>query len=178
VTPRIAPGRARDTGLLVQGLARLFGRVSGTTPPHVFTTLGRHRRVFWGWLLFAGSLMPFGRLPRVDSEMVILRVATLRDSAYELTQHRRLARRAGLSADDVERVAAGPDADGWTARQALLLRATDALVRDQDLVDGLWAELRATLSERDCLELVMLVAHYGMLATVLGTLRVEPDRPR
>jgi AhpD family alkylhydroperoxidase len=178
VTARIAPGRTRDTGLAVQAFARLAGRVTGTRPPAVFLTLGRHRRLFWGWLLFAGALMPGGRLPRRETELVILRVATLSGSAYELAQHRRLGRRAGLSRDEIEAVALGPGHPLWAPRDRLLLRVADALHADRDLADSLWAELRTELDERETIELVMLVGHYTMLATALNTLRVEPDRPR
>ncbi len=176
--PRVAPGNVREAGLLVSGFARLAGRVTGTEPPAVFLTLGRHRRLFWGWLLFAGSLMPGGRLPRRETELVILRVATLSGNEYELTQHRRLGRRAGLSADEVDRVADGPEANEWGPRDRLLLRVTDELHREQDLSDATWSDLRAQLDERECIELVMLVGHYTMLATTLTTLRVQPDRPR
>jgi alkylhydroperoxidase family enzyme len=177
-TPRVAPGNVREAGLLVSGFARLAGRVTGTEPPAVFLTLGRHRRLFWGWLLFAGSLMPGGRLPRRETELVILRVATLSGNDYELTQHRRLGRRAGLSANEVDRVAGGPDATEWDVRDRLLLRVADELHREQDLSDATWSDLRARLDERECIELVMLIGHYTMLATTLTTLRVQPDRPR
>jgi AhpD family alkylhydroperoxidase len=165
-------------GFVVRRFAGLAGRVTGTEPPAVFLTLGRHRRLFWSWLVFAGALMPGGRLPRRETELVILRVGTLTGNEYELTQHRRLARRAGLSRDEVDRVADGPDAEGWSARERLLLRATDELHAERDLSDATWAELRATFDERVCIELVLLVGHYTMLATALTTLRVEPDRPR
>ena len=178
MSARITPGRTRDTGLLVQGFARVAGRVTGTKPPAVFLTLGRHRRLFWGWLLFAGALMPGGRLPRRETELVILRVATLSRSTYELTQHRRLGRRAGLSAEEIERVSLGPADPSWGPRDRLLLRTADALHAQRDLSDALWTELRAQLDEREAIELVMLVGHYAMLATTLNTLRVEPDRPR
>jgi AhpD family alkylhydroperoxidase len=178
VTARIAPGRTRDTGLVVQGFAWLAGRVTGTEPPAVFLTLGRHRRLFWGWLLFAGALMPGGRLPRRETELVILRVATLSGSAYELAQHRRLGRRAGLTAAELDAVALGPGDPAWEPRDRLLLRVADALHADRDVSDQLWTQLRAALSEREVIELVMLVGHYTMLATTLTTLRVEPDRRR
>ena len=165
-------------GFAVRQFARLAGRVTGTEPPGVFLTLGRHRRLFWGWLLFAGTLMPGGRLPRRETELVILRVATLSGNEYELTQHRRLGRRAGLSAAEIERVAEGSAADGWSERERLLLRATEELHADRDLSDASWADLRDRLDERECIELVMLVGHYTMLATALTTLRVQPDRPR
>ena len=104
----------------------------------LFLTLGRHKRLFRGWLAFAGLLMPGGRLPRADSEVVILRVAHLRGSAYERGQHERIGRGAGLSGADVARTTEGPDAPGWTPRQAALLAATDQLVltRDVEPEDG------------------------------------------
>ncbi len=178
MTARVSPGRIRDTGLLVHVFARLAGRAAGTKPPAVFLTLGRHRRLFWGWVFFAGALMPGGRLPRRETELVILRVATLSGSAYELTQHRRLGRRAGLTADEIERVTLGPADPSWGPRDRLLLRVADSLHARRDVSDGLWTELRVQLDEREAIELVMLVGHYAMLATTLNTLRVEPDRPR
>lgn len=178
MTARIEPGGLRENGVAAWAFARLAGRVTGTEPPHVFTVLGRGRGLFWGWLHFAGQLMPFGSLPRRDSELVILRVAMLRECGYELEHHTRLARRAGLSRADVERVADGPDADGWSDRQRLLLRVADELVTTRDVSDITWAAVRNELSPRQALELVLLATHYDMLATTLHTLRVPPDRRR
>ena len=73
--PRVAPGTRRQLGLVNNAIARLAGRATGGAPPNIFTTLGRHRRLFRRWLWFAGALMPGGRLPRVETELVILRVA-------------------------------------------------------------------------------------------------------
>src|SRR5213083_2051212 len=115
-SPRIPPGDRRDVGLLTAGFARLAGLVSGTAPPAVFLTLGRHRRLFRGWLLFAGRLMPGGTLPRRESELVILRVAHRHGSAYEWTQHVGLGRQAGVTEADLERIQAGPEAAGWSPR--------------------------------------------------------------
>ena len=176
--PRIAPGGLREIGLPIWVFSRLAGRVTRSTPPRIFTTLGRHRRLFWGWLHFAGRLMPGGRLPRVDSELVILRVAAVRDSDYEFGHHSVLGRRAGLSTADIERVRLGSAAAGWTDRQSLLLRAAESLLETRDLDDTLWSELRHDLDERRCIELLMLVGHYDMLATTLHTLRVQPEARR
>ncbi|WP_370289562.1 carboxymuconolactone decarboxylase family protein [Nocardioides sp.] len=181
--PRLAPGTLRDIGPLVAGFARVAGRVQGTEPPAVFLTLGRHRRLFWGWLHFAGRLMPGGRLSRRESELVILRVAARRGSAYELTQHRRLGRRAGLGADQVEAIEridapGGVRAVGFSARELVLLRVADELVETRDLGGDTWTEVERHFDERERIEVLMLAAHYDMLATVLHTLRVAPDRPR
>jgi AhpD family alkylhydroperoxidase len=178
MSARISPGGRRDVGWVISGFARVAGRAMGTEPPAIFLTLGRHRRLFWGWLHFAGRLMPGGRLPRRDTELVILRVATLTGCDYERSHHEHLGRRAGLSGADLDRVAVGPTADGWTARERLLLAATDELHRDRDLGDETWERLSEVLDERGRIELLMLVGHYEMLATTLNTLRVQPDRRR
>ena len=41
----------------------------------------------------------------------------------------------------------------------------------------LWDELSAELSDRDLIELCMLVGHYEMIGMTLNALRVEPDEP-
>lgn len=178
VTERISPGSRQDVGRLGWTIARLSGLATGTTAPNLFLVLGRHRRLFRGWLRFAGRLMPGGTLPRRDTELVILRVAHLRRCDYELEHHRRLAARAGLSESEVARVLEGPEAAGWDDRQQTLLTAVDELHRNGDLTDESWQGLRQHLDERQAIELVMLAGHYEMLATFINTLRIPPDRPR
>jgi AhpD family alkylhydroperoxidase len=177
-TPRITPGDRADVGIVNHAVGRVLGLASGTEPPHLFLTMGRAKGLFRGWLRFASRLMPFGKLPRRDTELLILRVAHLRSCAYEFDHHVHLGQRAGVTAADVDRVVAGPDADGWTDRERALLAAADALVADGDLDDATWAALRTHLDERAAVELVLLVGHYVMLASFITTLRIQPDRRR
>jgi AhpD family alkylhydroperoxidase len=175
VVPRVTPGSRGDVGLFAWAVRVVSGRVAGTGPPNLFLTLGRHRKLFRGWLRFAGRLMPGGTLPRRETELVILRVASLRGCDYEFAHHVRLGRRAGVTADDVARVVSGPSADGWSARERTLLRAVDALHAQRDLDDETWSALRAHLDEREAIELVLLTTHYEMLATTIAALRIQPD---
>jgi len=177
MTSRVPPGGRRSNGVLASGFAHLAGRATGTGPPAVFTVLGRGRRTFWGWLAFAATLMPFGSLPRADSELVILRVAHLRHSVYEIAHHRPLARRAGLTGTQVDALLREmPEAAYFSTRQRALIAATDELLSDDDLSDATWARLHEHLGDRGCVEFLLLAGHYRMLATTLGTLRVPPDR--
>jgi AhpD family alkylhydroperoxidase len=176
--PRIAPGSRKELGLPIWVFSRLAGRATRTAPPAIFTTLGRGRGLFWGWLHFAGRLMPGGKLPRRETELVILRVACLRGCDYEFAHHVRLGARAGVTADDVERVRAGSSAEGWSGQERLLMRVTEELVATRDLGDATWAELRAAYDERTVIEILLLIGHYDMLATTLMTLRLQPDPRR
>jgi AhpD family alkylhydroperoxidase len=176
--PRIAPGSRRDVGLLGWVISVVSGRVAGSGPPNLFLTMGRHRKLFRGWLRFAGRLMPGGTLPRRETELVILRVAHVRGCTYEFDHHVRLGRRAGVGPEDVARVITGPTADGWSPREHALLTAADELLQTRDLTDATWDALRAELSENKCIELCLLVGHYDMLATTVTALRIQPDPPR
>jgi len=175
---RIRPGNRREIGLVNAGIVRLLGLATGGRPPHIFTTLARHHGLFRRWLWFAGALMPGGKLPRIETELVILRVAHNAGSDYEWGHHERLGARAGLSAGEIERVRSGPDATGWSERQALLLRAADAMHTDGRIGDELWAGLARQLDEVRLIELCMLIGHYEMLAMTLNSLGVEPEHPR
>lgn len=178
MSARIAPGSVRELGPLRWGFARAAGRVTGTEPPAIFTTLGRTKGLFTGWLHFAGRLMPFGSLQRRESEMVILTVATERECEYEREHHRLLGRRAGLTAAEIEGILAGEVVESLTPRETVLRESAQTLVRTKDLDDEQWATLRRMTTEREAIELLLLVGHYDMLATTLMTLRLEPDRHR
>lgn len=173
-SPRVAPGKFADLGPINWIFARGAARVIGVDDAHLFSTLGRTRGLFRGWLHFAGRLMPFGTLSRKDSEMIIIRVAHLRGSEYELDHHRRLGRRAGIDAEEFERIRVGPDA-GWGDRERAILRAVDELVVDRDISDITWAALRRHLDERRAIAFVLLAEHYDMLATTIHALRIQRD---
>jgi AhpD family alkylhydroperoxidase len=175
-TPRIAPGTRAEAGLFAWGFSQLAGRMTSTNPPNLFLTMGRRHRLFRGWLRFAGRLMPGGTLPRRDTELTILRVAHLRDCAYEFEHHIHLGKRAGVTSADVDRVKVGPAADGWTPRERVLLEAVDQLHERQDLDDAAWDAVRAHLDEATTIEFILLVGHYEMLATFITTLRIQTDR--
>lgn len=174
---RIAPGGRSQLGLLNAGIARLAGLATRGEPPRIFTTLGRHRGLFRRWLWFAGALMPGGKLPRVDTELVILRVAHNTESEYEWSQHERIGARAGLGEEEISRVRIGPEAPGWTERQLLLLRAADEMHERGRIEDELWAGLARHFDEVLLIEICMLIGHYEMLAMTLNTLEVEPEKP-
>ena len=171
---RIPPGTRRDVGTVNWLIASALGLATRTGPPNLFTTLGRHRGLFRGWLIFAGRLMPGGKLPRRESEIVILRVARNTGCEYERRHHVRLGRRAGLTHEEIARVAEG-GTEGWTAREAALLRAADELHDDRVLSAALFAELQTMLSEVEVIELCLLIGHYEMLAMTINSLEIEPE---
>jgi AhpD family alkylhydroperoxidase len=172
--PRIRPGGRKELGLVNFAISAAAGRVLGGTKPHIFTTLGRQRRLFRAWLFYSGRLMPGGRLPRRDTELAILRIATIRECEYERRHHVRIGHRVGVTPEQLEHIA-DDGWPGWSARERILLVAADQLVRTQGLDDPTWADLSRHLDEPGLIEFLLLCGQYDSLATVLLTLRVEPE---
>jgi len=131
---------------------------------------------FLGW---AAALAGRGALSRRDSELLALRAAHRSRSAYEWAHHAEYARAAGLSADEIARVAAGAEAEGWSEPDRLLLRAADELHAQQRLGDATWGELRARFSDAQLVEIPLVVGHYTMLSMLANATGVplEPGVP-
>jgi len=176
VPPRVPPATRGEAGLLNSLLLRISSRAAKTAgPPNLFATMARNRGLFRRWLLFAGKLMPGGGLPRADTELVILRVSHLTGCPYEAGHHRPMALRAGLDQAQVDAVAQPLDEFAWTPRQAAILTAVDELHASRRIGDPTFDALRTQLSDRDLVELCMLVGHYEMIAGLINSLAIEED---
>jgi hypothetical protein len=81
-----------------------------------------------------------------------------------------------LSDAELERVQAGPDAAGWEALDADLVRAADELHADARIGDGTWSRLSAHLRQEQLLDLVFLVGCYDVLAMVFKTFGVQLEQ--
>jgi AhpD family alkylhydroperoxidase len=181
---RIPSGRFRQLGPINWVLAKAGARTVGAPEMHLFTTLGYRQSLFWAWLLYGARLLR-GRLPRVDTELVILRVAHLRQCEYELQHHRRIARQAGLDAQTQATIFAWPEApDGngprrvLSARQQALLQATDELIKDRSVTAETWHQLAVHLNRPRLIEFCMLATQYDGLAATITALEIPLDHPR
>jgi 4-carboxymuconolactone decarboxylase len=142
---------------------------------NIFTTLAHHEDLTRAWLPFAGFLLGAGVLPARERELLILRTGYNCRSPYEWGQHVRLSEGLGLEREELLRVANGPEADGWSAADAALLRAADELHGQAKISEATWSELSERYDERGLIEIAMLVGHYHMVAYALNSLGVELD---
>ena len=150
-------------------------RPPGGTELNIFSTLARHPKLFKRWSAFGGTLLYGGTLPGRERELLILRTGYRCRSPYEWGQHVEIGLGTGLTRDEIERVAAGPDAPGWTEAEADLLRAADELHDDNCIGDATWSALAARWDEPQLIELCMVVGQYHLVAFTLNSLGVEPE---
>ncbi|CAN5632174.1 carboxymuconolactone decarboxylase family protein [soil metagenome] len=167
----------RDVGPINWAICRLGARRIRAPEFHLLNTLSRHPTLLWTWLPFSAVLLYWGRLSRFDAELVILRVGHLRECEYELQQHRRLARSRGVDKALQDKVFEGPDADGLTDRQRVLLQATDEFVVARRVTPEIWAALSQYLNTKQLIEFCLLAGQYDTLAATMNTLELPLDFP-
>jgi alkylhydroperoxidase family enzyme len=174
MAPRIPPlpvdERDPRTAALLEPLRRPDG-----TELNIFATLARHPRLLKRWSAFGGTLLYGGTLPERARELLILRTGYLCRAHYEWGQHVAIGRAAGLSDEEIARVAEGPTAGGWSSEDADLLRAADELHTDSRIGDATWAALAGRWDEQQLIEVCMVVGQYHLVAFTLGSLGVEPE---
>jgi len=178
---RIPSGGLRRLGPINWVFAKLGARSVGAPEMHLFTTLGQRRLLFWSWLVYGGRLLR-GRLPRVDTELVILRVAHLRSCEYELQHHRGMARRSGLDEQQQALIFGWPEVPqesraGLTDRQRALLSATDEFVDKRSISAEVWQQLASHLDRRQLIEFCLLAGQYDGLAATITALDIPLDNP-
>lgn len=143
-------------------------------PWNVFRTMAQHPDLARRWMVFANHVLYKSTIPGRERELAILRVGWLCESEYEFGQHRVIGIDAGLTADEVERVKAGPDAE-WTPIERLVLQATDELHHDKIVSDHTWAALREHWSDEQLMDLVFAIGQYTMVSMALRTFGIPLD---
>src|ERR1700704_3850732 len=84
----------------------------GNKAPNVMRTLANHPDLMRRWAVFANHILGKSTLPDRDRELLMLRIGWLCGSVYEFGQHTLIAKRCGISDEEIARVAKGPEDPG------------------------------------------------------------------
>lgn len=171
--PRLAP---RDLEDLDPDTADLLRRNAiGGRVLNIFATLAHHPDLLRRWLVFGTHVLRKSTLRPRERELVILRIGWLCRSEYEWGQHVLIGRDAGLTDEEIQSIAEGPNQPSWSAQDRLLLQATDELHRDARISDATWGALSEQLSSEQLLDLVFTVGQYNLVSMALNSFGVERD---
>lgn len=143
--------------------------------PNVLATLMRNPGLVGPFLVYNASMMRDPLLGKRNFELMVLRVAWRTRSAYEWSQHVRLAQRCGITIEEVEAVGRGSNDGAWTPLEADLLAATDQLIDRYRIDDKTWARLTEQLDERQLMEAAFIVGTYTCLAMAFKSFGIEVD---
>jgi len=109
-------------------------------------------------------------------ELAVMRVAILNGVDYILRAHGpAYALMEGITEAQVAALASWRESQLFNAPQRALLAYVDAMTLDIDVPDAVFAAIRNHYSERQTVELTMLIGAYNMLSRVLRALKIDPE---
>jgi alkylhydroperoxidase family enzyme len=163
---------------------RILGKLEATGQNMtVLRIMANEPKLFRPFVLFANALVYSEYLPADVREVVVLWIARDEAAPYEWHEHVPMARRAGLSDEQIERVSDGRvDASGFSDDHLLGVAVARAILHDRSLPTELWEQSVERWGVEGAIDLVMSVGWWGgstrMLLEALG-LRApdEGDHP-
>jgi alkylhydroperoxidase family enzyme len=143
---------------------------------NIFATLAHHPKLLKRWLVFGGHVLSKSTLPARDREITILRMGWLCRAEYEWGHHIAIGEKAGLTDDDIERIAEGPNAAGLAPFEATLLLAVDELHADTMISDATWKALAARYNTQQLLDFLFTAGQYKLVSMVLNSVGVQLEQ--
>jgi 4-carboxymuconolactone decarboxylase len=127
-----------------------------------------------GWEQMLSAVRNRNSLPAGLRELVILRVAVLNRAPYEFDAHVPHALNAGVAQAVIDGLRAVPLATdlSLTPAERVALRLCDAMTRDIEVPDALYAEVQEHFGAQGQIDLVATVAAYNMVSRFLVALQI------
>jgi alkylhydroperoxidase family enzyme len=151
------------------------------TPGHWWTTLALRPYVFdhavahlamYG--MFASESV--SQLSARTRELALTRVGFAAGSQFVYSQHCKASVLVGIEQEKIDAIPHWNALDIWTPLERAVLAYTDAIVLDMGRVpDGVFAALKAEMSDEDIMELTYHIGGYVSHATFCRALRLEYD---
>lgn len=141
--------------------------------PHLYRMLLHSPAVTAGWLNHLTAIRQKTRLPGILREMVIIRVAHLNNAPYEAEQHAPIALREGLTPDQLRDLADWQQSTLFDEKQRAILAYTDAMTRNVQVPDPVFAAIRRFFGETGVVELTAAIATYNMVSRFLEALQIH-----
>ena len=140
---------------------------------NVLATMVRHPDLTRAYLPFNSYLLRDSTLSARIREVALLRVVHRADCEYLWSHHIPLAKRAGLSAEDIDAVRSGDCSDPL---DGLVVRAVDDLVTQHTVAPPTWDELGHRFSDEQRMDLVFTIGGYLLLAIAVNTFGVQEEQ--
>ena len=146
--------------------------------PHlnIYRMLANSEAGLKGFVRMGNALLYRCELDAGLRELAIVRVGRLSRAAYEVFQHERIAREAGVAEEKIAALRdATIEAPAFTDHEKAVLRYTDDVVRNVKASDKTLKAIQAFLSPGAVVELTLTVGYYMMVCRFLESMGVEGE---
>ena len=150
----------------------------GKLKPHlnIYRMLANSEYGMKGFIRMGNALLHRCELDPVLRELAIIRVGRLSRAAYEVFQHERIGREAGVAEDKIAALRdATIEAPAFTDHEKAVLRFADDVVRNVKASDKNLKAVEVFLSPGALVELTLTVGYYMMVCRFLETTGVDGE---
>jgi alkylhydroperoxidase family enzyme len=162
---------APDAMELAAQVRRNFNLPENATIPAVVATMLRHPDFYRPRVEFTRQRMAAKQLDLRDMEIAILRTARRCNSEFSWGEHVPMAKRAGVTPEEIERLTGDSAAEGWNERDGAVVRAVDELHDDAMVSDETWTALARYFTPPQLIELISLIGIYHENSFLYNSLR-------
>lgn len=142
-------------------------------PLNLYRMLPHAGKAGKGFLKLSGEVLHENMLDARLREVAIFRVGLLSGSAYEVHQHRHVARKVGLSNAKLAALKIDADTAALDEAEKMVLAFTDQLVNHVKASDEMCEATTARFSEGEVTELVPTIGFYIMVSRFLENFEVD-----
>ena len=146
--------------------------------PHlnIYRMLANSEAGLKGFVRMGNALLYRCELDAGLRELAIVRVGRLSRAAYEVFQHERIAREAGVAEEKIAALRdATIEAPAFTDHEKAVLRYTDDVVRNVKASDKTLKAVQAFLSPGAVVELTLTIGYYMMVCRFLESMGVDGE---
>lgn len=165
----IEPGTRSALAELEQQIQAERGRISP-----LYQVLLHSPAIAKGWEQMLSAVRNYSSIDAGLRELIILRVAMLNQAAYEFEAHVPHALKAGVTqaAIDTTRDTGSTASPAWDGLQQLVIAVTDALTRDLQVPEPLFAQVAARFNAQEQVELFATIGAYNMVSRFLNAFEI------
>jgi alkylhydroperoxidase family enzyme len=164
--PMVSPERARELG-------EAMGMPATRTRSEAFRTVANNpgvARVAFSQLM---QLLENNKFDIRLRELMIMRIGWVTGSAYEWTNHWRVATTAGIPPEDILAVRDWRNSDRLTAADKAILAATDECLAGQSISDEIWAQVAKYVTDPgQQVEFIIAMGNWLMFSMLFRNLRI------
>jgi AhpD family alkylhydroperoxidase len=129
--------------------------------------------VMEGWLNFFTAIRQKTKLGGRYRELAIMRVAILNGADYEYQAHLPFALKEGATREQIAALKAWQVSSLFGAAERAVLAYTDAMTKEIQVSDELFAEVQKHFDAQDLVELTATIAGYNLVSRFLEAMQVH-----
>jgi alkylhydroperoxidase family enzyme len=165
--PLVEEGEHAELAPLVARIKAERGRL-----PELYKVLLHSPALMEGWLGFFTAIRQKAKLAGRYRELAILRVAILNDADYEYQAHLPFALKEGATGEQIAALETWQLSSLFDAAERAVLAYTDAMTREIQVSDQLFAEVQKHFDAQDLVELTATIAGYNLVSRFLEAMQV------